>query len=27
LLRERLGLLALNVTQANGRAAWQEVFH
>jgi len=27
LLRERLGLLGLNVTQANGRAAWQEVFH
>ena len=27
LLREKLGLLGLNVTQANGRAAWQEVFH
>jgi histidine triad (HIT) family protein len=27
LLRERLGLLGLNVTQANGAAAWQEVFH
>jgi histidine triad (HIT) family protein len=27
LLRERLGLLGLNVTQANGRAAWQDVFH
>ena len=27
LLREKLGLLSLNVTQANGRAAWQEVFH
>jgi histidine triad (HIT) family protein len=27
LLREKLGLLGLNVTQANGRAAWQAVFH
>ena len=27
LLREKLNLLGLNVTQANGRAAWQEVFH
>ena len=27
LLREKLSLLGLNVTQANGRAAWQEVFH
>lgn len=27
LLRERLGLRGLNVTQSNGRAAWQEVFH
>jgi histidine triad (HIT) family protein len=27
LLREKLGLLGLNVTQANGRAAGQEVFH
>ena len=27
LLREKLGLLGLNVTQANGKAAWQEVFH
>ena len=27
LLRERLDLLGLNVTQANGTAAWQEVFH
>jgi histidine triad (HIT) family protein len=27
LLREKLGLPGLNVTQANGRAAWQEVFH
>ena len=27
LLRRKLGLLGLNVTQANGRAAWQEVFH
>jgi histidine triad (HIT) family protein len=27
LLRDRLGLLGLNVTQANGKAAWQEVFH
>ena len=25
LLREKLGLLGLNVTEANGRAAWQEV--
>lgn len=27
LLRERLSLRGLNVTQANGRAAWQDVFH
>jgi len=27
LLREKLNLLGLNVTQANGRAAWQDVFH
>lgn len=27
LLRDRLGPIGLNVTQANGRAAWQEVFH
>jgi histidine triad (HIT) family protein len=27
LLRDRLALLGLNVTQANGRAAWQDVFH
>jgi histidine triad (HIT) family protein len=27
LLRERLGLRGLNVTQANGTAAWQDVFH
>ena len=27
LLRERLPLRGLNVTQANGAAAWQEVFH
>jgi histidine triad (HIT) family protein len=27
LLREKLGLLGLNVTQANGRAAGQEVLH
>jgi histidine triad (HIT) family protein len=27
LLRERLSLLGLNVTQANGKAAWQDVFH
>ena len=27
LLREKLGLLGLNVTQANGTAAWQDVFH
>jgi histidine triad (HIT) family protein len=27
LLREKLGFLGLNITQANGRAAWQEVFH
>ena len=27
LMRERLGLLGLNVTQANGKAAWQDVFH
>jgi histidine triad (HIT) family protein len=27
LLRERLDLLGLNITQANGRAAWQEAFH
>src|SRR6187551_3290455 len=27
LLRERLDLRGLNVTQANGSAAWQEVFH
>lgn len=27
LLREKLRPLGLNVTQANGRAAWQEVFH
>jgi len=27
LLRKKLGLLGLNVTQANGSAAWQEVFH
>ena len=26
LLREKLGLLGLNVTQANGRAAWQRSF-
>jgi histidine triad (HIT) family protein len=26
-LRERLGLLGMNVTQSNGRAAWQDVFH
>ena len=26
-LRERLGLIGLNVTQANGAAAWQEIFH
>jgi histidine triad (HIT) family protein len=27
LLRERLAPLGMNVTQSNGRAAWQEVFH
>ena len=27
LLRDNLELLGLNVSQANGRAAWQEVFH
>ena len=27
LLRERLDLRGLNITQANGRAAWQDVFH
>src|SRR5690349_19496351 len=27
LLREKLPLAGLNITQANGRAAWQEVFH
>jgi histidine triad (HIT) family protein len=27
LMREKLGLRGLNVTQANGRVAWQEVFH
>jgi histidine triad (HIT) family protein len=27
LLRQQLNPLGLNVTQANGRAAWQEVFH
>jgi histidine triad (HIT) family protein len=27
LLRERLHPLGLNLTQSNGRAAWQEVFH
>jgi histidine triad (HIT) family protein len=27
LLRDKLDLLGLNVTQANGRAAWQDVFH
>jgi histidine triad (HIT) family protein len=27
LLRDRLGLRGLNVTQANGAAAWQDVFH
>ena len=27
LLRERLGPLGLNVTQANGAAAWQDVLH
>jgi histidine triad (HIT) family protein len=27
LLRERLPPLGLNVTQANGKAAWQEAFH
>jgi histidine triad (HIT) family protein len=27
LLRERLPLRGLNITQANGAAAWQEVFH
>jgi histidine triad (HIT) family protein len=27
LLRERLRPLGLNVTQANGRAAWQDVLH
>jgi histidine triad (HIT) family protein len=27
LLREKLSVLGLNVTQANGRAAWQDVFH
>jgi histidine triad (HIT) family protein len=27
LLRDRLGPAGLNVTQSNGRAAWQEVFH
>jgi histidine triad (HIT) family protein len=27
LLRERLPMRGLNVTQANGAAAWQEVFH
>jgi len=26
-LRDKLGPLGMNVTQANGRAAWQEVFH
>ncbi|HEY1308039.1 MAG TPA: HIT family protein [Vicinamibacterales bacterium] len=26
-LRDKLGVLGLNVTQANGSAAWQEVFH
>ncbi len=27
LLRDRLAPLGLNVTQSNGRAAWQDVFH
>ena len=27
LMREKLGLLGLNITQANGEVAWQEVFH
>jgi histidine triad (HIT) family protein len=27
LLRDKLGPRGLNVTQANGTAAWQEVFH
>ena len=27
LMREKLRPLGLNITQANGRAAWQEVFH
>lgn len=27
LLRQRLDLLGLNVTQANGSTAWQEIFH
>jgi histidine triad (HIT) family protein len=27
LLREKLELLGLNITQANGTAAWQDVFH
>ncbi len=26
-LRDKLGLVGLNVTQSNGTAAWQEVFH
>lgn len=27
LLRSRLGVLAINIVQSNGRIAWQEVFH
>jgi histidine triad (HIT) family protein len=27
LLRDRLNLSGLNITQANGKAAWQDVFH
>ena len=27
LLREKLGLLGLNIVQSNGTAAWQDVFH
>jgi histidine triad (HIT) family protein len=27
LLRDKLGLRGLNITQANGRVAWQEVLH
>jgi histidine triad (HIT) family protein len=27
LLRDKLGLLGLNIVQSNGTAAWQDVFH